>query len=121
MVFLDPNFHEGRCSSFRHLAWHKCCWVALVWDLVQHLLDWRLPLAVLMALLILLISCDFRVNYEFCCFVCCSDSTLGTNIVSLASSLTTTAGANMTKTANVFTHNIFIEQFIKVLQPDKSL
>ena len=42
-------------------------------------------------------------------------------LLSLANSLATTAGANMTGTAIVFTHNIFTEQFIKVLQPDTSL
>ena len=42
-------------------------------------------------------------------------------IASLASSLAATACTNIIRTAIVFVHNSFIKQFIKVLQPDKSL
>ena len=72
-----------------------------------HLLDWELPPAVLMVLrflLILLIYFGIKVSYDFCCFVCCSGPTLGANIMSLASSLATTAGTNIIKTAIVFVH-----------------
>ena len=59
-----------------------------------HLLYWKLPPTVLRIfenLLILLIVFDLIVFDGFCCYVCGSDPTLGTNIMSLESLLAATA------------------------------
>ena len=71
--------------------------------LVQHLLGWRLPLAVLIAFAEIAEIYESIMSFSF---VCCSGPILGANIMSLASSLAATACTNMTRKANVFTHNI---------------
>ena len=58
--------------------------------------------------MILEILACISVTVEFCCYAYCKGPTLGTNIMSLASSLAATAGTNIIGTANVFVKYSFI-------------